>query len=118
MQTVIIGRHMEVTDAIRNHIEKKLVRLQKYYNKISEIRVVIESEGLGHKIEIIVNADNRQPFVVAQAGEDMYACFDSALDKIERQLVRHKEKSRNRKGRTSTAETSVDFIEGQDDGGT
>lgn len=100
MHTKITGRHMEVTSAMRTYVEKKISRLGKYYNRISEMEVVVDGEGLNHVIEIIVKADGRQRFVVRQTGEDAYACVDTALDKIERQLTRHKEKARERKRRT------------------
>ena len=53
MLTKITGRHMELTDAIRNYAEKKTARLQKYNRKISELEVIIDTEGGSHKVEII-----------------------------------------------------------------
>ncbi|MBN1844667.1 MAG: ribosome-associated translation inhibitor RaiA [Sedimentisphaerales bacterium] len=107
----ITGRHMDVTEAMRDYVEKKLIRLQKFYNRISEMEVVVEAEGLSHKMEIIIKADNHQRFVVQHTAEDAYACFDTALDKIERRLNRFKEKSRDRKKRIGAAEATVDFME-------
>ena len=114
MLTKITGRHMEVTDAIRDYTEKKITRLEKYYNRISEVEVVLDGEGMDHKVEIIIKADNHQRFVVTHAGNDMYGCIDACIDKIERQLTRHKEKSRNRKRRVSAAEATVEAIESQE----
>lgn len=102
---------MEVTDAMRTYVEKKVARLGKFHQRLSEIEVVFDNQALEHKVEIIIKVDHIPPFVVNHAAEEMYACFDSALDKIERQLRRHKEKSRNRKGRTGAAEATVDFLE-------
>ena len=50
-----------------------------------------------HTAEIIVRIDGTQPFVASEQHEDVYAAMDLLLDKIERQLRRHKEKLRNRK---------------------
>jgi putative sigma-54 modulation protein len=113
--TKITCRHMEVTDAIRSYVEKKISKLHKYYNRISETEVTISSEGLVHKVEIILKADNAQNFVVRHSEEDMYACIDAGIDKLERQLTRHKEKSRTRKGRISTADASAGFPRDQAD---
>ena len=113
MHMKITGRHMEVTEAMRSYMEKKITKLKRYYNRISEMEVIVEEEGLHHKIEIIVKADNHQRFVVQHAAEDGYACFDAAIDKIERQLTKHKEKSRNRKGRIGAAEAAVEIMEKQ-----
>ena len=114
MLTKISGRHMEVTDAMRAYVEKKIARLSKFYNRISSIEVILDAQGTVHKVEIIVNADNRQPFVVRQSHEDMYACIDATLDKCERQLTRHKEKSRDRKHRLGAAEATAEIIEAQE----
>lgn len=109
----ISARHMDVTDAMKAFVEKKIAKLSKYYNRISEIEVIVDKEGLAYKVDLIIKADNRPPFVVHQAGEDLYACVDLAVDKSERQLTRHKEKSRNHKGRTGAAEATVEKIESE-----
>lgn len=113
MITKITGRHIEVTEAMRNYAEKKIGKLKKFYNRLSEIEVIIGSEGQSHIVEIIIRADNHQPFVVKQSNEDAYACLDGAVDKIERQLTRHKEKSRRRKGRTSASEATAEVMDAQ-----
>lgn len=115
MNTKITGRHIEVTDAMRNYVAKRIAKLSKYYNRISEMEVIVDGEGLNHIIEIIVRADNHQPFVVRQTNDDAYAAVDAAVDKIERQLTRFKEKSRNRKRRTGTAEVTADILQAQED---
>ena len=105
---------MDVTEAMRSYVDKKIHRLNKYNNRISEMEVVVAGEGLHHKIEIIIKVDNHQRFVANDVNEDAYACFDAALDKIERQLIKHKEKVRNHKGRVGAAEASVEIIDIQD----
>ena len=113
MQTIITGRHLEVTDAMRAYVEKKISKLNKHHDRLSEMQVIVAAEGLDHKIEIIVKADNHQRFVANHAGPDAYACLDVAMDKIERQLMRYKEKTHNHKKRAGTAETAADMIESQ-----
>ncbi len=110
MQTKIMGRHMEVTEALRNYAEKKLARLDKF-SRISDIEVIFDNEGVVHKVEIIVKAGSRQRFVVSHTEEDAYACLDAAIDKMDRQLIKDKEKSRNHKGRTGAAEATAEVIE-------
>ena len=102
---------MEVTEAMRSYIEKKIARLSKHHNRISDVEVVIDEEGKNQKIEIIVKVDNHQRFVVTQVEQDAYACVDTALDKIERQLTQYKEKTRSHKGKTGAAEAAIDFME-------
>lgn len=116
MRINIIGRRLEVTEAINDYVEKKINRLSKYYNRISEIEVILDEEGLVKKVEILIKADHAQKFIISESGEDLYACVDVGLDKIERQLTRFKEKSRNRKGRTSVAQATNDLLESQNQG--
>jgi putative sigma-54 modulation protein len=114
MRINIIGRRIEVTEAIHDYVDKKIFRLSKYYNRISEIEVVLEEEGLNKKVEILIKAEHSQRFVVSESGEDLYACVDIGVDKIERQLTRLKEKARNRKGRTGTSQATSDVLESQE----
>lgn len=114
MRINITGRRIDVTDSIQEFVEKKLSRLSKYHNRISDIEVVLDEEGLTKKVEMIVKAEHAQRFVVNESGEDLYACVDVALDKVERQLIRFKEKTRNRKGRTGTSEATNAIIEAQE----
>ena len=109
----ITGRHMEVTEAMHSFIEKKIDRLGRFYNRISEIEVILDGSGKSqeNKIELIVKADHHAPFIVHESGEDMYACLDTAVDKVERQLTRHKEKSRSHKGQISAAEATFEVLQ-------
>jgi putative sigma-54 modulation protein len=111
--TKITARHMDVTDAMKAFVEKKIAKLSKYYNRISETEVIVDKEGLAYKVDLIIKADNRPPFVVHHSGEDLYACVDFAIDKSERQLTKHKEKSRNHKGHASAAEAAANKIESE-----
>jgi putative sigma-54 modulation protein len=80
----ISGRHMDVTEALKNYAEAKVGKLSKYYDRIQEI-------------EVIVNAEHNALFVAHHDSGDAYACIDGCVDKLERQLTDHKEKLRNRK---------------------
>ena len=111
MRMNVTGRHMEVTDAIRAYAEKKTAKLRKYHDHISEMEVILEGDGQRHKVEILVKADRHQPFIVNESGHDLYACLDNAVDKLERQLTKHKEISHHHKGRVGASEASVDAIE-------
>jgi putative sigma-54 modulation protein len=80
----ISGRHMDVTEALKNYAEQKVNKLSKYYDRIQEI-------------EVIVNAEHNAIFIAHHDSGDAYACIDGCVDKLERQLTDHKEKHRNRK---------------------
>jgi putative sigma-54 modulation protein len=96
--TTITCRHLEVTAAIRQHAEAHASKMLKYYDKIKEIEVILDGSESRHKrVEMIVSAEHRNMFLASQDGDDLYACMDMAAHKIERQIIEHKERFRNRK---------------------
>ena len=113
MRINLTGRHIEITDALREYVEKKSNRLSKYHNRISDMEIVIGEEGQTKKCEFIVKVDHADRIVVRESGDDLYACVDAGVDKVERQLTRFKEKSRVRKGRTGTAEAVGDAMQAE-----
>ncbi len=98
MIITLTGRHMEVTPAIRQHAEDKAGKLPKFYDLIKEIEIILDgSSGKSKRVEIIVSAEHRNMFVGTTDGDDLYACIDMAVHKVERQISEHKKKFRNRK---------------------
>ena len=98
MQILVTGRHVEVTDEVREYVETKAGRLTKYYNRIHEIEVILDHESEQFSAEMIVRADRKHTFVAKGTGPDTFALIDEIVLKLERQLNKHKEKNRNRKG--------------------
>ena len=97
MIVTVIGRHMEVTEALKSYAEQKAAKLSKYYDLIQEIEVILDSAKDAPRVEMIVNAEHRNTFVAHHADGDAYACIDGCVHKLERQLTEHKKKFRNRK---------------------
>ncbi|KMN21294.1 MULTISPECIES: ribosome hibernation-promoting factor, HPF/YfiA family [Pseudomonas] len=92
MQVNISGQHLEVTPALRKSIDDKLKRLEQHYDKITNVQVILSVEKLQQKIEATLNIPGGE--VVANAvNEDMYAAIDSLYEKLDRQLIKHKEKT-------------------------
>lgn len=104
MQVVVIGRHLEVTPAIREYAEKKAEKLLKYYSRIQEIEVVLDVRGPHHYVKMIVNAEHNNIFTAEMTDDDLYASIDLVIDKLEKQLTRHKEKMRDRKRSSKPSE--------------
>ena len=98
MQILVTGRHVEVTDEVREYIQTKAGRLTKYYDRIHEIEVILDHESEQFSAEMIVRAGRKHTFVAHGTGPDTFALVDEILEKLERQLTKHKEKNRNRKG--------------------
>jgi len=95
MQINISGLHLEVTDALRSYVEEKFERLSRHFDRIISIQVILEVEKLKQKIEATLHIAGGE--VVANAEhQDMYAAIDLLADKLDRQLIKHKEKQLER----------------------
>ena len=97
VNVVVSSRHMDITPPLKAYAEQKVGKLTRYYDRIQEIEVVLDSEKDHQRVEIIVNAEHKNIFIAHQEGPDAYANIDSCIDKLERQLTDHKSKHRNRK---------------------
>lgn len=91
MQVNISGQNLEVTDSLRDYINEKFDRLARHFDKITNVQVIMQVEKLRQKIEATLHIAGGE--VVANAEhEDMYAAIDLLADKLDRQLIKHKEK--------------------------
>ncbi|NKB36263.1 MAG: ribosome hibernation promoting factor [Gammaproteobacteria bacterium] len=91
MQINLTGHHIELTDSLRNFVDSKFERLERHFEHINNIHVILSVEKARQKAEATINVNRGQLFAEAQH-EDMYAAIDSLLDKLDRQLKKHKEK--------------------------
>lgn len=118
MLFTITGKHIEVTQAIKDHAREKTEKLPRYYNSINRIEVVINgSEGGKPSVEIIARGEHSNVFVAKETGEDTYSCIDLAARKLERQLRRKKGKQRNNKHISGMVEKEVTVGESDEDEG-
>lgn len=97
MQVNVSGRHMGVSDALRDYCREKAERLIRFYDRIQSIDVVLDGHNGQHSAEMIVHAEGTHPFVANEEQPDAFAAIDLTMDKVERQIRRHKERLRNRK---------------------
>lgn len=99
MLFTITGKHISITDAIRDHAEEKTSKLPRYYSGINLVEVLIDGSEGGNNVsvEIIARGEHSNVFIATEAGEDAYQCIDTAVHKLERQLRRKKTKERNHK---------------------
>ena len=108
MQILFTGRHVEVTEDIREYVRIKAGRLTKFYDRIHEIEVILDHESEQFSAEMIVRADRKHTFVARGTGPDTFALVDVIMEKLERQLTKHKEKNRNRKGGVAADGTTAE----------
>ncbi|MGD8451760.1 MAG: ribosome-associated translation inhibitor RaiA [Phycisphaerae bacterium] len=97
MQVTVSGRHMSVTESVKEYCQDKVSRLTRFYDRIQSIEVILDGRNGVHEAEIIVHTEHADPFVARERHGDLHAAIDLLMDKIERQLSRHKERIRNRK---------------------
>jgi putative sigma-54 modulation protein len=94
----VIGRHMEVTDAMRQYVESKAAKLPRFYDNVLTAEVILGMEADKAVVEIVVTANRKNTFVATHRDDVMYAGIDECLRKISEQLRRHKDKVRDRQG--------------------
>ncbi len=92
MQNNITGQHIDVTDALRDYVNEKMDRIQRHFDHVTNTNVVLHVEKTRHLAEATINARGAQLHANAE-GEDMYAAIDSLADKLDRQVLKLKEKS-------------------------
>ena len=97
MQIHVTGRHVQVTEDVRRYVEQKVNKLPKYYDRIHEIEVVLDHESEQFSAELIVRADHKHTFVARETGPDTFALIDLVTERVERQLIKLKERLRNHK---------------------
>ncbi len=100
MQVTVSSRHTEVTPPLRSYAEQKAGKLIKYYDRINDVEVVVDSANEMMSVEMIVHDEHRHKFLAHCQDADAYAAVDKCFAKLERQLSEHKKKLRNRKHQT------------------
>ena len=97
MKVRITARHVDITDDVRNYVESKAAKLPRFYDRIHDIEVVLDHTSDQFTAEMIVRVDNKQVLIATESGPDTFALVDQIVEKLERQLTKHKEKHRNHK---------------------
>jgi len=91
MNLNITGHHVEVTPAIRDYVSGKLDRVIRHFDHVTSTHVILSVEKLKQKAEITLHVKGKDITAVAD-GADLYASIDAMVDKLDRQVVKHKEK--------------------------
>ncbi|CAA0110312.1 Ribosome hibernation promoting factor [Halioglobus japonicus] len=93
MQLTITGHHLEITTPLKEYVESKLERLQRHFDQITAIDVILTVEKKVQRAEATVHIAGGDLFAHSES-EDMYAAIDTLSDKLDRQLIKHKQKHR------------------------
>ncbi|MTD37906.1 ribosome hibernation promoting factor [Erwinia sp. CPCC 100877] len=91
MQLNITGQNVEITDALREFINPKFAKLEQYFDRINQVYIVLKVEKVFHVAEATLHVNGGELHASAEA-QDMYAAIDGLIDKLARQLTKHKDK--------------------------
>jgi putative sigma-54 modulation protein len=91
MNLHLSGHHLDLTPAIRSYVLEKLGRATRHFDQVIDVNVIMSVDKLRHKVEVSVHVAGRD-IHVESVDADMYAAIDALADKLDRQIVKHKEK--------------------------
>lgn len=91
MQLSLTGHHVEITPALRSYLDKKFERLVRHFDHVIDIHCVLTVEKLLQKAEATLHVRGETIHAIAEH-QDMYAAIDALVDKLDRRVVKHKEK--------------------------
>ena len=104
MEIVFTGKNVEVTESIREFTKEKLEKVLKYLRHVTEVHVFLSVEKHRHRAEVVIHAKSNTLSGADETG-DMYSSIGLAMDKIEKQGRRRKDKLIGRKRRGANKET-------------
>ncbi len=91
------GHHLEITPSMRDYVSAKMNRIDRHFEHVIDVNMILTVEKLKQKIEANVHLSGKDIFVESE-DSDMYAAIDLLVDKLDRQIVKHKEKIKDKHG--------------------
>ncbi|CAN0602043.1 unnamed protein product [Ectocarpus sp. 12 AP-2014] len=95
MQLNISGHHVELTPSLKEYVSGKFEKLERHFDHISNCQVTLEVEKVRQLAEATLHVIGGEIHAKAES-EDMYAAIDALVDKLDRQILKHKEKNVDR----------------------
>jgi len=91
MNLSLTGHHLEITPAMRDYVHSKLERVTNHFDQVIDVKVTLSVEKLQHKVEATMHVPGNDLHVTC-TDENMYSAIDMLADKLDRQVLKHKEK--------------------------
>ncbi|HAI49646.1 MAG TPA: hypothetical protein DCM53_08335, partial [Enterobacteriaceae bacterium] len=91
MQLNITGHNVEITESLRDFLNTKFAKLEQYFERINQVYIVLKVEKVTHISDATLHVNGGEIHASAE-GQDMYAAIDGLIDKLARQLTKHKDK--------------------------
>jgi putative sigma-54 modulation protein len=93
MNLTVSGHHLPVTAAMRGYVEEKLSRITRHFDHVIDVGVILTVEKLTQKAEATVHVRGKDIFVESE-DLDLYAAIDLMVDKLDRQIIKYKDRVR------------------------
>jgi putative sigma-54 modulation protein len=91
MNLNVSGHHVEVTPALRTYVQSKLERVNRHFDHVIDAHVILTVEKLRQKAEITLHVRGKDLHCESEE-DDLYAAIDLLADKLDRQVLRYKDK--------------------------
>lgn len=108
------ARHYDLAPALKDYAEGKVQNLKRYFDHIVNANLIFSLEKYRHKVEITLHVNGRD-FISIEESDDMYTAVDRSVDKLERQLRRHKGKIKRRKNNQGLGDAMAEQGTEEDD---
>ena len=96
MNINLTGRHLEITPAIREYATGKFGKIKRHFDNVIDVNIILSVEKLKQKAEATIHISGKDVFVECE-DENLYAAIDALVDKLDRQVLKHKEKNEARR---------------------
>ena len=97
MQLHISGHHLDITSAIKQHTNEKLSKIKHHFDNVMNVNMILEVQKDVQKAEATIHLSGADLFAKAQS-TDMYVSIDQLINKLDSQILRHKEKLHSHRG--------------------
>lgn len=114
MQINLTGHHVDITEPLKGYVESKFERLERHFDHVIKVHVILSIEKLRQKAEARIHMNGADVFADA-VHEDMYAAIDGLIDKLDRQVLKHKEKRQSHRGSATKTQAEGETVSGEPD---
>jgi putative sigma-54 modulation protein len=115
MQINLTGHHVDITEPLKGYVDSKFERLERHFDQVIKVHVILSVEKLRQKAEATIHVNGANVFADA-VHEDMYAAIDGLIDKLDRQVLKYKEKRQNHRGSVTKTPIDGETVSGEPEG--
>ena len=107
MNINLTGRHLEITPAIREHVTAKLGKINRHFDNLIDINVILSVDKLKQKAEATVHMSGKTVFAETD-DSNLYVAIDNLVDLLDRQIIKHKDKNSARRHDDTGSQVAVE----------